>query len=60
MSDRPFRRYRCVYCAFEYDEAEGHPDAGIAPGTRWEDIPDDWICPQCGAEKVDFEMEEIG
>ena len=56
----PFKRYRCSYCAQEYDEADGWPDDGIAPGTRWADVPDDWYCPTCGAEKADFEMIEIG
>ncbi len=59
MSDRPFKRYRCNYCNFEYDEELGLPDEGIAPGTRWEDIPDDWYCPQCGVGKDDYEMVEI-
>ena len=42
-----------------YDEAEGWPDDGIAPGTRWEDIPAGWCCPECGARKDDFEMVEF-
>ncbi|MES5773305.1 rubredoxin RubA, partial [Acinetobacter baumannii] len=41
------------------DEAEGWPQAGIAAGTKWEDIPDDWTCPDCGVSKADFEMIEI-
>ncbi|WP_225206511.1 rubredoxin [Novosphingobium huizhouense] len=59
MSDRPYKRYRCRYCAFVYDEALGLPEEGIAPGTRWEDIPDDFYCPQCGVGKDDYDMEEI-
>lgn len=51
--------YRCVQCGFEYDEEKGWPDDGIVPGTRWEDIPDDWSCPDCGAAKADFYMEEV-
>jgi rubredoxin len=54
-----FRRWQCLNCAFIYDEALGAPEDGLAPGTRWEDIPDDWYCPTCGAEKIDFEMIEI-
>ena len=54
MSD--FRKWECVICGFIYDEALGLPDHGIAPGTRWEDLPDDWICPQCGSDKRDFEL----
>ena len=43
-----YRTWMCVVCGFIYDEAEGLPEEGIAPGTRWEDIPDDWVCPDCG------------
>jgi rubredoxin len=50
------RRWICFSCGFVYDEALGLPDEGIAPGTRWEDVPADWYCPQCGTGKVDFEM----
>lgn len=50
------RRYRCRYCSHVYDEALGDPDGGIAPGTRYEDIPEDWICPECGAAKSDYDL----
>jgi rubredoxin len=50
--------WRCVVCGFIYDEVTGLPEEGIAAGTRWEDIPDDWECPECGVGKDDFEMEE--
>ena len=53
------KRYRCAVCGFEYDEAQGWPDDGIPPGTRWDDIPDDWSCPDCGAAKADFDMVEV-
>ncbi|WP_271669767.1 rubredoxin [Bradyrhizobium sp. CCBAU 51627] len=52
------RKYRCAYCAHVYDEAQGDPDSGIAPGTRFEDIPDDWQCPECGAAKGDYHLIE--
>ena len=55
MADAGFRKYECVVCGFIYDEAEGLPDDGIPPGTRWEDIPEDWLCPDCGIGKSDFE-----
>ena len=48
-----------MICGFLYDEAEGLEEEGIAPGTRWEDVSDDWVCPDCGATKEDFEMVEV-
>ena len=48
--------YQCLVCGWIYDEAAGCPEEGIAPGTRWEDIPEDWCCPHCGVGKGDFEM----
>lgn len=51
----PFRQYICHACGYIYDEAEGDPDSGLAAGTRFEDIPDDWACPLCGVTKSDFE-----
>ena len=53
------RQWQCVVCGFIYDEALGLPDEGIPPGTRWEDIPDDWACPDCGMAKAEFEMVEL-
>ena len=53
------KKYECMMCGWIYDEALGDPDEGIAPGTPWEDIPEDWSCPDCGASKEDFEMVEI-
>ena len=54
-----YRTWRCLACGFIYDEAEGWPDDGIPPGTRWEDIPAGWCCAECGARKDDFEMVEF-
>ncbi len=51
--------YMCVICGFIYDEARGWPEEGIPAGTRWDDIPPNWICPDCGARKEDFEMMEV-
>lgn len=59
MSDGDFRTWQCLTCGFIYFEAEGIPEEGIAPGTRWEDVPADWICPSCGTPKSDFEMIEL-
>ncbi|KQQ53773.1 FAD-dependent oxidoreductase [Pseudomonas syringae] len=53
------KKWLCIICGWIYDEALGWPDDGIAPGTRWEDIPDDWVCPECKVGKTDFEMLEI-
>ena len=53
------KTYMCVICGFIYDEAKGLPDEGIAPGTRWEDIPEYWVCPDCGVGKEDFVMVEV-
>ena len=54
-----FKTWMCLICGFIYEEAAGLPDEGIAPGTRWEDVPMNWTCPECGARKDDFEMTEI-
>lgn len=48
------KQYVCSICSYTYDEAKGLPEAGIAPGTKWEDLPEDWKCPLCGAGKSDF------
>ena len=50
-------KYICKICGFVYDEAVGMSDNGIAPGTKWEDLPADWTCPLCGADKSQFEKE---
>jgi rubredoxin len=55
----PYKTLVCATCGFVYEEAEGLPSEGIAPGTRWADIPDDWACPDCGMSKSQFEMEEV-
>mgnify|MGYP000246322917 FL=1 len=54
-----YKRYICVICGFIYDEATGWPEDGIAPGTTWEEVPENWFCPDCGASKEDFEMIEL-
>jgi rubredoxin len=53
------KKYLCLGCGFLYDEARGLPEHGIAAGTRWADIPADWVCPDCGTPKAAFEMVEI-
>jgi rubredoxin len=54
-----YKTYMCLICGFIYDEEAGLPDEGIAPGTRWEDVPVNWVCPECGARKEDFDLVEI-
>lgn len=57
--DTPFRKWQCYFCGFVYDEAQGWPAGNLVPGTRWEDIPETWVCPDCGAAKSEFVMVEI-
>jgi len=51
------KKYVCLTCGYVYTPEDGDPDSGIAPGTAFDDIPDDWACPVCGATKADFEPE---
>jgi len=53
------KTYLCVICGFVYDEEKGLPNEGIAPKTKWEDVPPSWKCPECGIGKEDFELVEI-
>ncbi len=53
------KKWQCELCAFAYDETKGMPEEGIAAGTRWEDVPDTWSCPDCAASKSDFQMVEL-
>ena len=54
----PMDKYICDVCGYIYDPEVGDPDGGIAPGTAFEDIPDDWVCPVCGVGKDDFSLYE--
>ncbi len=49
------KQFVCTVCGYVYDEAAGDPENGVAPGTRWEDLPADWVCPLCGATQAEFE-----
>ena len=53
------RKYMCLICGYIYDEALGAPADGILPGTKWEDVPLNWTCPDCEARKSDFELVEF-
>jgi len=59
MQTPAFRTWICMNCGWIFDEAVGNPASDIAPGTRWEDVPETWACPDCGAPKSDFEMTEL-
>lgn len=57
QKNKTMKKYRCEVCDYIYDPAKGDPDGGIAPGTAFEDFPDDWVCPVCGVGKEDFVEE---
>jgi rubredoxin len=59
MQATAMKDYVCVVCGFIYSEAEGRPEDGIAAGTRWDDVPADWACPECGAAKALLELVEL-
>ncbi|MCW8802542.1 MAG: rubredoxin [Candidatus Bathyarchaeota archaeon] len=52
------RIWKCIVCGYEYDAEKGDPDSGIAPGTPFEELPDDWVCPMCGVGKDQFAAVE--
>jgi len=52
------KKYKCLMCGYIYDPAVGDPDNDVEPGTAFEDLPDDWVCPDCGAGKDEFEPVE--
>ncbi|MEM5344034.1 rubredoxin [Paraburkholderia azotifigens] len=54
-----FKQWVCVICGWVYDEAAGLPEEGLAPGTRWADVPDGWRCPLCDVGKEDFALVEF-
>jgi rubredoxin len=58
MSVVQFQKWQCYFCGYFYDEALGDPEHGVAAGTAWADVPEDWFCPDCGAGKSDFAMIE--
>ncbi|HHU56214.1 MAG TPA: rubredoxin [Acholeplasmataceae bacterium] len=51
-------KYVCDVCGYVYDPSEGDPSQGIAPGTKFEDLPEDWVCPDCGVDKDNFSKLE--
>ena len=57
--DSGFKTWMCLICGWVYDEEKGAPEDGLPAGMRWEDVPMNWTCPECGARKEDFELVEI-
>lgn len=53
------KKYKCLVCGWIYDEAKGDEASGLKAGTKWEEVSEDWVCPDCGMGKSDFEMIEI-
>jgi rubredoxin len=53
------KMWQCVVCGLVYEEEKGWPEDGIPAGTRWEDVPTSWLCPECGVSKAEFEMVEF-
>lgn len=53
------QKYKCINCGYVYDTGKGFPVDGVVPGTTFEDVPDDWICPVCGAGKKDFSPLQV-
>ena len=53
------KTYMCLICGFVYEEEHGDLEAGLSAGTRWDDVPLSWRCPDCGAGKEDFDMVEV-
>jgi rubredoxin len=53
------KRYQCLVCGWVYDEQLGWPQEGITEGTPWQDVPENWTCPDCGISKADFDMVEV-
>lgn len=51
-------KYECIVCGWVYDEELGDPDSDVPAGTAWEDVPDEWLCPDCGVDKTDFMLVE--
>ena len=58
-STTQYKTWMCLIFGWIYSEKDGVPEEGIAPGTKWEDVPINWTCPECGARKEDFEMVQV-
>lgn len=58
LREKDMKKYKCLMCGYIYDPAVGDPDNGVDAGTAFDDLPDDWVCPECGADKSEFEPVE--
>ena len=58
IEEGKMNKYVCTVCGYVYEPEQGDPDNDVKPGTKWEDVPDDWVCPVCGASKDEFEKEK--
>ena len=58
VADGLMAKWQCTVCGYVYNEDEGDPDSDVPPGTKWEELPEDWVCPICGADKDQFEKIE--
>lgn len=56
--EKKMEKYECTICGYVYDPEKGDPDSGVSPGISFEDLPDDWVCPVCGAGKDDFKKQD--
>lgn len=56
---RQYQTWMCLICGWVYHEELGDQESGLEPGTRWEDVPADWMCPDCGVGKDDFQMVRL-
>ena len=59
VAENDYKVWMCIICGWTYDEEKGCPEEGLAAGTRWEDVPEFWVCPDCSCGKEDFEMIEL-
>jgi len=57
MASQTMQAHKCEVCSYVYDPEQGDPENGIKPGTAFADLPEDWVCPQCGADKDQFEAQ---
>ena len=57
--EKKTEKWECMVCRYVYDEEQGDPDSGVEPGTKWEDVPEDWVCPLCPVGKSQFKKMQV-